>query len=320
MFYNMICFNFLMFFMSYVVLIVNVLIAVAYLTLYERKILSYVQFRKGPNKLGLGGMIQPFSDGLKLFSKEYLMGFNMNYLIYLISPMFAFMLSLLIWVLFPYMFNMWQVDLGVLMMLSVFSVGVYFTIYSGWASNSLYGLLGALRAIAQSISYEVSLALILIIFVILSDSFNFVNIVIYQDCMSLGMCMIPLFFMFIISSLAELNRSPFDFVEGESELVSGFNIEYSSGMFAFLFLGEYAMILFFSGVWMFLFIGYLGFNMFSYFFILINYSLVILIRGTYPRFRYDKLMMLAWKMFLPFSLNYLIFILSIKIYVLFLLS
>nr|WAK83103.1 NADH dehydrogenase subunit 1 [Janus sp.] len=319
MFYSMTSFKFLMFLLSYIILILNVLIGVAFLTLFERKILSYVQFRKGPNKLGFMGLMQPFSDGIKLFSKEYLVGYKMNYLIYLISPLFVFMLSLLIWVLFPFMFNLWQIDLGVLMLLSVFGVGAYFIIYSGWASNSLYSLLGALRAIAQSISYEVSLALMLIIFVILSDSFNFVSIMIYQNNFYLGVCMIPIFFMFIISSLAELNRSPFDFVEGESELVSGFNIEYSSGMFAFLFLGEYSMILFFSAAWMFLFIGVMWFSVICYFLVIVNYSLIILIRGTYPRFRYDKLMMLAWKMFLPFILHYLIFILGVKFFMLFML-
>nr|YP_009180584.1 NADH dehydrogenase subunit 1 [Calameuta filiformis]ALM04140.1 NADH dehydrogenase subunit 1 [Calameuta filiformis] len=306
--------SFLMMLLSYLVLLINVLIGVAFLTLYERKVLGYVQMRKGPNKMGIMGILQPFSDAIKLFSKEYLMSYNFNYYFYLVSPLFMLMLSLFIWILVPFMFNLWEMNLGVLFLLSVLSISVYFTMYSGWSSNSVYSLLGSLRAIAQTISYEVSLAMILIIFIFLVDSFNFYEMVVYQLNLPMMFYMLPLFFMFSVSSIAELNRSPFDFVEGESELVSGFNIEYASGMFAFLFLAEYSMILFFSMMWMLLFWGSLWFNMVSYIFIMLFFSLIILIRGTYPRFRYDMLMSLAWKKFLPFILTYLIFILGVKVF------
>ncbi|YP_002889395.1 NADH dehydrogenase subunit 1 (mitochondrion) [Cephus cinctus] len=304
--------NFFLMLLSYLILLINVLIGVAFLTLYERKVLGYVQERKGPNKMGFLGILQPFNDAIKLFSKEYLLSYNFNYYIYLISPMFMLMLSLFIWVLMPFMFNIWELNLGVLFLLSILSISVYFTMYSGWSSNSVYSLLGSLRSVAQTISYEVSLAMILIIFIFLIDSFNFYDLMIYQFNLPMLLYLIPLFFMFMVSSIAELNRSPFDFVEGESELVSGFNIEYASGMFAFLFLAEYSMILFFSMMWMLMFMGVLWFNICSYLFIMLSFSLIILIRGTYPRFRYDMLMGLAWKKFLPFILTYLIFILGVK--------
>lgn len=304
--------NFFMILLRYLVLLINVLIGVAFLTLYERKILGYVQERKGPNKIGFIGILQPFNDAIKLFSKEYLLRYNFNYYIYLVSPLFILILSLFIWVLIPFMFNIWEMDLGVLFLLRVLSIGVYFTIYSGWSSNSIYSLLGSLRSIAQTISYEVRLAIILIIFIFLIDSFNFYDLLVYQFNLPILFYIIPLFFMFVVRSIAELNRSPFDFVEGESELVSGFNTEYASGVFAFLFLAEYSIILFFRIMWILIFLGFLWFNILSYLFVMLFFSLIILLRGTYPRFRYDMLMRLAWKKFLPFILNYLIFILGVK--------
>nr|YP_010596821.1 NADH dehydrogenase subunit 1 [Stenocephus fraxini]WAK85080.1 NADH dehydrogenase subunit 1 [Stenocephus fraxini] len=312
--------SFLMTFLSYIILIINVLIGVAFLTLYERKLLSYIQLRKGPNKLGFLGLLQPFSDAVKLFSKEYLMGFNFNYFIYLFSPFLMLSLSLMIWFLLPIIFNLWNLNLGILFLLSVLSSSVYTMMYSGWASNSLYSLLGSMRAVAQTISYEVSLALILITLILLVDSFNLLDFLIFQENLSMVLYLFPLFFMFLVSSIAELNRSPFDFAEGESELVSGFNIEYASGMFAFLFLAEYTMILFFSMLWFIMFIGGgLVFNFWYYIYIMLFFSLVVLIRGSYPRFRYDKLMSLTWKVFLPLSLLYVVFMLSIKFLVMFML-
>nr|UGN61601.1 NADH dehydrogenase subunit 1 [Janus megamaculatus]UGN61614.1 NADH dehydrogenase subunit 1 [Janus megamaculatus] len=297
---------------GYLVLMISVLIGVAFLTLYERKFLGYVQLRKGPNKLGFMGLLQPFSDALKLFSKEYLLSYNFNYIIYLVSPVFMLAFSLFIWVLVPFMSNLWELDLGVLFLLSMLSIGVYPIMYSGWASNSVYSLLGSMRAVAQSISYEVSLAMIFVLVVFLVDSFDLYEMMVYQLNLALLIYNFPLFGVFIVSSIAELNRSPFDFVEGESELVSGFNVEYASGLFAFLFLSEYSMIMFFSVLVLTMFVGGTWFNFVSYFVIMVVFSGVILIRGTYPRFRYDKLMGVAWKSLLPFVLCYFVFILGVK--------
>nr|UGN61588.1 NADH dehydrogenase subunit 1 [Syrista parreyssii] len=312
--------EYIMVMLSYMILMINVLVGVAFLTLYERKLLGYAQMRKGPNKLGFIGLFQPFSDAIKLFNKESLKSVSLSYWIYLMSPVFMLMISLFIWVLVPNIFNMWSMELGVLFMLSLMSISVYSVVYSGWASNSIYSTLGMVRSIAQSISYEVSLALILIIFVFLIDSFNLYDMVIFQLNLPILLYLMPMVFIFISSSIAELNRSPFDFVEGESELVSGYNVEYAGGLFAFLFLAEYAMILFTSMVWMIMFVGFLWFNFFCYFYIVLFFSLIIFIRGAYPRFRYDKLMYLSWKIFLPFVLFYFIYVLGVKFLFFFLMN
>nr|UYA96531.1 NADH dehydrogenase subunit 1 [Syrista sp. 1 GYN-2021c] len=298
--------------LSFILTIISVLIGVAFLTLYERKFLGYVQLRKGPNKLGILGIMQPFSDAVKLFTKEYLLSFNFNYLIFLFSPIFMMILSLFIWVLLPFMTNMWSNSLGILFMLSVMGVSVYSVMYAGWSSNSIFSLLGSMRSVAQTISYEVSLALIFLLLALMGDSFDFYDLMVFQLDLSMLYYLFPLFGLFFISSVAELNRAPFDFVEGESELVSGFNVEYASGMFALLFLSEYSMILFFSMLITIMFGGLMWFNFLSYLFIMSMFSGVVLIRGAYPRFRYDKLMGLVWSSILPFVLFYLVFILSIK--------
>nr|YP_009414901.1 NADH dehydrogenase subunit 1 [Lymantria umbrosa]AST23788.1 NADH dehydrogenase subunit 1 [Lymantria umbrosa]QBZ96178.1 NADH dehydrogenase subunit 1 [Lymantria umbrosa]QBZ96179.1 NADH dehydrogenase subunit 1 [Lymantria umbrosa]QBZ96180.1 NADH dehydrogenase subunit 1 [Lymantria umbrosa] len=296
------------------ILILGVLIGTAFLVLMERKVLGYIQIRKGPNKLGFMGVIQPFSDAIKLFTKEMIYPYYSNYLIFYFSPVLAFAMSLLIWFVIPYYFNLVSFNLGLLFILSCLSFGVYSVMVAGWSSNSNYALLGGLRAVAQTISYEVSLAIILLSNVVLVMSFNLVDYTMFQSKIYFFMVMIPLSLCWISSMLAETNRTPFDFAEGESELVSGFNIEYSSGGFALIFLAEYSSILFMSLLFVILYLG--GFELSFYFymkFVFISF-LFIWVRGTLPRYRYDKLMYLAWKSYLPISLNFLLFFLGLKIF------
>nr|CCI88306.1 NADH dehydrogenase subunit 1 [Thaumetopoea pinivora] len=295
-------------------LILGVLIGVAYLTLLERKVLGYIQIRKGPNKVGLIGILQPFSDAIKLFSKEQTYPNFSNYLSYYFSPVVGFFLSLMIWVLIPYYLNLISFELGVLFFLCCTSMGVYTVMIAGWASNSIYALLGGLRAVAQTISYEVSLALILMSGIIMIMSFNLMSLSIYQDMIWFFFIMFPLSLCWMSSSLAETNRTPFDFAEGESELVSGFNVEYSSGGFALIFLAEYSSILFMSLLFSLIYLGGYQLSFFFYFKLLFISFLFIWVRGTLPRYRYDKLMYLAWKGYLPISLNFLLFFLGVKVF------
>nr|ATL15474.1 NADH dehydrogenase subunit 1 [Callosobruchus maculatus] len=302
-----------MMFLSSLLLMVCVLVGVAFLTLLERKVLGYIQIRKGPNKVGLIGLIQPFSDAIKLFTKEQNYPLMSNFNLYYFSPVLNFFLSLFLWMCMPFITVNLNFNLSVLFFLSVSSLGVYTIMLAGWSSNSNYALLGSLRSVAQTISYEVSMALILLSFLILILSVNLLDFIKYQENVWFLFFMLPLVFMWVVTSLAETNRTPFDFAEGESELVSGFNVEYSSGSFAMIFLAEYSSILFMSMICCLLF---LGSNLFSLFFFL---KLVfvsffwIWVRGTLPRFRYDKLMYLAWKIYLPVSLNCLYFFFSIKL-------
>nr|AJG02575.1 NADH dehydrogenase subunit 1 [Hypaurotis quercus] len=295
------------------IMIIGVLISLAFLTLLERKVLSYMQIRKGPNKMGFMGMLQPFSDGIKLFTKEMIYLNSSNYLFYYLAPVIGFILSLMVWMLIPYYFNMISFELGVLFFLSCISLGVYVLLIAGWSSNSNYSLLGGLRAVAQTISYEVSLALIMMSSLIMIMSFNMMKFSEYQEMIWFMIIMFPLSMCFLSSLMAETNRTPFDFAEGESELVSGFNIEYSSGGFALIFLAEYSMILFMSMMFVLIFMG--GYNLSLNFYL--KMSLVsfmfIWIRGTLPRYRYDKLMYLCWKSYLPISLNYLLLFIGLKI-------
>nr|UFP92437.1 NADH dehydrogenase subunit 1 [Gymnopternus bomiensis] len=294
------------------ILIVCVLVGVAFLTLLERKVLGYIQIRKGPNKVGLMGIPQPFCDAIKLFTKEQTYPLMSNYISYYFSPIFSLFLSLLVWMCIPLMVKLYSFNLGLLFFLCCTSLGVYTVMVAGWSSNSNYALLGGLRAVAQTISYEVSLALIMLSFVILIGGYNLLDFYYYQKNIWFLFLLFPLALVWFASCLAETNRTPFDFAEGESELVSGFNVEYSSGGFALIFLAEYASILFMSMLFSMIF---LGGNIFSFMFYLkltfISF-MFIWARGTLPRFRYDKLMYLAWKCFLPFSLNYLFFFLGLK--------
>nr|ASL24561.1 NADH dehydrogenase subunit 1 [Pachyta bicuneata] len=302
-------------FLSTLILLICVLISVAFLTLLERKVLGYIQIRKGPNKVGLIGLIQPFSDALKLFTKEQTVPYMSNFNLYYLSPVMNLFLALFLWMCMPFLTVYFSFNFSFLFFLSVSSLGVYTVMLAGWSSNSNYSLLGSLRAVAQTISYEVSLALILLSFLFLILSLDLMIMCKYQEYIWFIFFLLPLCFMWLVSSLAETNRTPFDFAEGESELVSGFNVEYSSGGFAMIFLAEYASILFMS---MLSVIMFLGGNLMTWdFFIKMGLLAFfwIWVRGTLPRFRYDKLMYLAWKSYLPVSLNYLILFFSLKLFV-----
>nr|ACJ69429.1 NADH dehydrogenase subunit 1 [Diplonychus rusticus] len=296
-----------MFMISIILLWICVLVAVAFVTLLERKVLGYIQICKGPNKVGLMGLLQPFFDGIKLFFKEQTYPNMSNFIIYFFSPIFMLMLSFVIWCLFPFFVNVYSFNLGVLFFLCCSGMGVYGVMLSGWSSNSNYALLGSLRSVAQTISYEVSMSLIMICMLIFVFSFNFIDFKFYQEGVWFLFFSLPLFFAWFSSCLAETNRSPFDFAEGESELVSGFNVEYSSGGFAFIFLSEYMNIIFMSVLTCILFLGCSIDSLLFFFQIVFVVFMFIWVRGTLPRFRYDKLMYLTWKVFLPMSLNYLLF-------------
>nr|UDU84760.1 NADH dehydrogenase subunit 1 [Archips podanus] len=306
--------DYIMVFIGLIMLILGVLIGVAFLTLLERKVLGYIQIRKGPNKLGLMGILQPFSDAIKLFTKEQTYPLFSNYLVYYFSPIFSFFLSLLIWMVIPYYFNMISFNLGFLFFFCCTSLGVYTLMISGWSSNSNYSLLGGLRAVAQTISYEVSLSLIMLSVIIMIMDFNLMKFNHYQFMVWFMFTMLPLSLCWLSSSLAETNRTPFDFAEGESELVSGFNIEYSSGGFALIFLAEYSSILFMSMLFILMYMGGYDLSLFFYLKMVFISFFFIWVRGTLPRYRYDKLMYLAWKSYLPLSLNFLMLFIGVKIF------
>nr|AIY61957.1 NADH dehydrogenase subunit 1 [Caetetermes taquarussu] len=308
-------FDFFFLAIVFLLLMIFVMVGVAFLTLLERKVLGYVHIRKGPNKVGFVGILQPFSDAISLFSSEQYFPIVSNYLIYYFSPIFGFFLSLLVWLLIPYLSGYISFELGLLFFLACTSLGVYTVMIAGWSSNSGYSLLGGLRALAQTISYEVSLAFILLSFVVLICSYNLVDFFFFQVYLWLVFLTLPLSFVWFISCLAETNRTPFDFAEGESELVSGFNVEYGSGGFALIFLAEYASILFMSLLFCVIFLGSDLYSFFFYISLAFISFLFIWVRGTVPRFRYDKLMYLAWSSFLPLSLNYLLFFIGVKCFI-----
>nr|APX40121.1 NADH dehydrogenase subunit 1 [Sphaeroderma testaceum] len=302
-------------FFSSLIMLICVLISIAFLTLFERKVLGYIQIRKGPNKLGFIGLLQPFSDAIKLMSKEQIFPFMSNLNLYYLCPIFNLLLALFLWMCVPLVTININFNFSILFFLCISSLSVYTIMLAGWSSNSNYSLLGSLRAVAQTISYEVSLVLILLSFLFLILSLNFIDLMKYQEFIWFIYIMFPLCFMWLVSGLAETNRTPFDFAESESELVSGFNIEYSSGGFVMIFLAEYGNILFMSMVSVILF---LGCNLYSFMFFM-KLGLIsffwLWVRGTLPRFRYDKLMYLAWKNYLPVSLNYLLFFCSMKMFI-----
>lgn len=297
-------------------IITIVLISVTFLTLLEQKLLRYVQIRKGPNVVGFLGLIQPFSDALKLFTKEISLPVYSNYLIYYFSPIFSFLLSLIIWLLFPFYFYCFSFNFLFLTIFSIIRIGVYFIIISGWRSNSNYSLLGSLRSIAQTVSYEVCIILLILCLIIYLLSFNILLFLNYQLNIRLIFLNILLTIIILVIFLAETNRAPFDFAEGESELVSGFNVEYSRGGFALIFLAEYSIILFLRLFFVLIFcFNSLIYYIFYMKFIFLSF-VFIWVRGSYPRYRYDKLINLTWKLYLFISLFIIIIFVIIKLIIL----
>lgn len=299
--------------MGRVLLVICVIIGVAFLTLLERKVLGYVQIRKGPNKLGFIGIFQPFSDAIKLFTKEQTYPIVSNYLIYYMSPIFSLFLALLVWMCIPYWIKLYSFNLGIIFFFRCVRLGVYTVILAGWSSNSNYALLGGLRAVAQTISYEVRLILLILSFIFLINRFNFFGFINFQQNIWFIVLSLPLGLIILTRLLAETNRTPFDFAEGESELVSGFNVEYSRGGFALIFLAEYASILFISILFVIIFLGANILSLGFYIKLTFLAYIFIWVRGTLPRYRYDKLMYLVWKSYLPASLCFICLFIGLKL-------
>lgn len=306
-------------------IIIPLLVAVAYLTLAERKIIAAIQRRKGPNVLGIFGLLQPLADGLKLLTKETVLPNSANVFIYIIAPMITFLLALVAWSVIPIGEGkvLADINVGMLYLLAISSLGVYGIITAGWASNSKYAFLGGLRSAAQIVSYEVSIGLILITILICSGSVNLSQIVLAQQGIWYIVPLFPLFIIFFISILAETNRAPFDLPEAEAELVAGYNVEYSAIGFALFFLGEYANIILISSIATVLFLGgwLTPLNIIPFYwipetiwfglkvtFVLFNF---VWVRAAFPRYRYDQLIRLGWKVFLPLALGWVIVVAGI---------
>jgi NADH-quinone oxidoreductase subunit H len=296
--------------------IVVLLIMVAYVTLAERKVLALAQLRRGPNVVGPFGMLQPFADGLKLLSKETIIPAGSNRVLFLMAPMLTFTLALVGWAVVPFYAGgvIANINVGILYLFAISSLGVYGIIVAGWASNSKYSFLGGLRSAAQMVSYEVSIGFVIVSVLLTVGSLNLTNVVTAHQPWWMWLLLSPMVMVFFISGLAETNRPPFDLPEGESELVGGFNTEYSAMTFAMFMLGEYANMfmicalttMLFLGGWLPLFgIPFLAVIPGFIWFILKVCAVMFVflwVRATLPRFRYDQLMRLGWKIFLPFSL------------------
>lgn len=308
--------------LKFFTIVLPLVVAVAYMTLAERKVMAAMQRRKGPNVVGVFGLLQPLADGLKLFVKETVFPSSANLLVFIIAPIITFLLALISWCVLPINEGLVYSDLnvGVLYILAISSLGVYGIIMAGWSSNSKYAFLGALRSAAQMVSYEVSLGLILINVLICAGSLNFSEIVLAQQKSWYLLPLFPVFIMFYISILAETNRAPFDLPEAEAELVAGYNVEYSAMGFALFFLGEYANMILMCSLATVLFLGgwFPVFNIVPFYwipptvwfglkttFLLFSF---IWVRSSLPRYRYDQLMRLGWKIFLPLSLGWVFFV------------
>jgi len=307
------------------ILVLPLLIAVAYFTLAERKILASIQRRKGPNVVGTFGLLQPLADGLKLFVKETILPSNADIVLFILAPILTFFLSWLGWAIIPLGNGMFytELNIGVLYLLAISSLGVYGIIIAGWSSNSKYSFLGALRSTAQMVSYELTIGFAILSVIVCAQSLNLVAIVLAQQTIWYCIPLFPIFIIFFISCLAETNRHPFDLPEAEAELVSGYNVEYSAMGFALFFLGEYANMLLMSSLTTILFVGgwlppfnFLSFIPGPFWFsikVLFFVILFVVARAILPRYRYDQLMRLGWKVFLPFTISWFLYTSSILI-------
>ena len=321
-------FDILIIIFKILLIVIPLLFFIAYLTYFERKVIGAIQLRKGPNVVGPFGLFQPIADGIKLLTKETIFPENSNKLIFIISPILTFTLALIGWAVIPidYKIVLADINVGVMYIFAVSSLGVYGIIMAGWASNSRYAFLGALRSAAQMISYEVSIGLIIISVLISSGSLNLSEIVMKQENMWYVIPHFPMFVIFFISTLAETNRAPFDLPEAESELVAGYNVEYSSMSFGLFFLGEYGNMILMSSMSTILFLGGwlppVDINLFQnvpgFIWFLLKVTLLLFlflwVRATLPRYRYDQLMRLGWKVFLSLSLAWIIITSSVVIY------
>lgn len=299
-----------------ILILVPLLIIVAFFTVFERKIMAVAQRRQGPNVVGIFGILQAFADGFKLFLKEIIIPFSSNYYVFILGPFITFFLSLVSWIIIPFSLNdTFSLNYSILYLYSISSLSIYGIILSGWSSNSKYSLLGALRSTAQMISYELLIGFIFLILCLFINSFNLLDFILNQEKCFLFLPLFPIFCLFLIIILAETNRHPFDLPEAEAELVSGYNTEYSSVKFAFFFLGEYAnmflmsclTVIFFLGGWYSIFLKF-NLTIFIYSFkILLIMFFFIWSRILLPRYRYDQLMRICWKIFLPLLFGLFIF-------------
>ena len=306
-------------------LLIPLLIGVAYLTWFERKVMGASQLRKGPNVVGPFGLLQPFADALKMLFKETVTPQGADKVLFVLAPMLTFGLAIAAWAVIP-VNNGWgiaNINVGILYLFAISSLGVYGIIIAGWASNSKYAFLGALRSAAQMVSYEVSMGFVIVTVLVMVGSLNLNDIVLAQTHLWFAVPLFPLFIIFFISGLAETNRAPFDLAEGESEIVAGFFVEYSAMSFALFFLGEYANMILISGMTTVLFLGgwlpVLGLSFIPgplWFIAKVVFCLFVFIwvRATLPRFRYDQLMALGWKVFLPISMAYLVVVAGVLEY------